>query len=222
MASGRARTQPIGVPSGATLVNTAPYFSSKDLSLFTPSGHPRAPIPQLLSNLSFSGIKGCVDQLTYRLEASLGARCCGMHPRTPGLPLHTCWHNLPLAEAKIMACSISVSNWLLGQVPVSSPFWDLQKEWAGERALPSHPTPPFLSPLRAPRSSAQPQLSPKTCPFQQGRRELTQSFRSQTPPASPPNQLSTCRFRHHGPWRERAGLTASCIPRPLRGSSGSQ
>lgn len=40
-----------------------------------------------------------------------------------------------------MACSISVSNWLLGQVPVSSPFWDLRKEWAGERALPSHPTP---------------------------------------------------------------------------------
>ena len=103
MASGRARTQPIGVPSGATLVNTAPYFSSKDLSLFTPS------LSYSLTCL-YPGIKGCLDQLTYRLEASLGARCCGMHPRTPGLPLHTCWHNLPLAEAKIMACSISVSN----------------------------------------------------------------------------------------------------------------
>lgn len=78
------------------------------------------------------------------------------------------------------------------------------------------PPRPFLSPLRAPRSSAQPQLSPKTCPFQQGRRELTQYFRSQTPPASPPNQLSTCRFRHHGPWRERAGRTAACPLTPAR------
>lgn len=155
--SGRARTRPIGVPSGATLVTTAPYFSSKDLFLFSPSRHPRAPIPQLLLTcLYILELRAVSDQLTYRLEASLGARCCGMQPRTPGLPLHTCWHNLPLAEAKIMACSISVSNWLLGQVPVSSPFWDLRKEWAGERALPSHPTPPLLSSLRAPRSRAQP------------------------------------------------------------------
>lgn len=32
-------------------------------------------------------------------------------PRTPGLPSqHSHWHHFPLAEAKIMACSISVSN----------------------------------------------------------------------------------------------------------------
>lgn len=50
----------------------------------------------------------------------------------------------PLAEARIMAWSISVSNWLLGQAPASSPFWELwekktnsellqfsQEEWAG-------------------------------------------------------------------------------------------
>lgn len=50
----------------------------------------------------------------------------------------------PLAEARIMAWSISVSNWLFGQAPASSPFWELwekqtnskllqfsQEEWAG-------------------------------------------------------------------------------------------
>lgn len=40
-----------------------------------------------------------------------------------------------------MACSISVSNWLLGHVPVSSPFWELQREWAGEYGLLGQPRP---------------------------------------------------------------------------------
>lgn len=34
-----------------------------------------------------------------------------------------------------MACSISVSNWLFGQAPPSSPFWELQEK-KGSRKLP--------------------------------------------------------------------------------------
>ena len=141
--SGRARTRPIGVPSGATLVTTAPLLLLQgSFLIYSPLGIPEPPsLSYSLTCLYILELRTVSDQLTYRLEASLGARCCGMHPRTPGLLLHMCWHNLPLAEAKLMACSISVSNWLLGQVPVSSPFWDLRKEWAGERALPNHPTP---------------------------------------------------------------------------------
>lgn len=52
-----------------------------------------------------------------------------------------------------MACSISVSNWLLGQVPVSSPFWELEREWDGELSPRPAQLLPHLSSPRAPRSS---------------------------------------------------------------------
>ena len=67
---------------------------------------------------------------------------------------------------------------------------------------------PFLSSLRAPRSSAQPQPTPKTCPFQQGTRELTQAFRSQTPTCQSPKSAFYLSFQT--PWPLEGGGRTHC------------
>lgn len=91
---------------------------------------------------------GSAEAQLTQINQSHSISSISMNPRWPhqsrsqGFP--TSDGHQPLAEARIMAWSISVSNWLLGQAPASSPFWELwekktnskllqfgQEEWAG-------------------------------------------------------------------------------------------
>lgn len=72
-------------------------------------------------------------------------------------------------------------------------------------SCPSCPLPGLPHPVPIPSPC------PRPAPFQQGRRQIIQSFRSQTAPpiCQSPKPAFYC-FRHHGPSRERAGCTEAC------------